>query len=110
VSVPVESTAGPALKSAAFVLFVTSNVSVWPASSAGPALIAVAQVATVWVPESSATDSFAPAVKLGASFTPVTVIEKVCAAETSTPPSAVPPLSCSVSVIVAVPTALTAGV
>ena len=48
--------------------------------------------------------------KLGASLTAVTVIVKVCGADVSTPPLAVPPLSESVSVIVAVPLALGAGV
>ena len=33
---PVAVDRRPALKSAGFVLFVTLNVSVWPASSAGP--------------------------------------------------------------------------
>jgi hypothetical protein len=108
--VPLESTAGPALKSAAFVLFVTANVSVCPASSAGPGLTAVAHGPTVCGPESSATVWLAPTVKPGASFTPVIVTVKVCGADVSTPPLAMPPLSCSVSVIVAVPTALTAGV
>ena len=47
VSVPFDATAGATLKSAAFVLPVTLNVSVWPASSGPPALIAVAQ--PVWL-------------------------------------------------------------
>ncbi len=109
-SVPVEETDGPALNSAAFVLPVTLKVSVWPASFAGPGLMAVAQTATVCAPESSTTVWFAPAVKLGASFTPLTVIVKLCGAEVSTPPPATPPLSDSVSVIVAVPVAFAAGV
>ena len=89
---------------------VTAKASVWPASSAGPAQIAVAQGLTVCAPASSADVGFAPGVKLGASLTAATVMVKVCGAEVSTPPPAVPPLSESVSVIVAVPLALAAGV
>ncbi len=74
---PAGDTAGATLKSAVLVLPVTLNVTVWPASSAGPGLIAVAQPATVWAPESSRTVWFAPAVKLGASLMPVIVIVKV---------------------------------
>ena len=48
--------------------------------------------------------------KLGALFTPVTVIVKLSAGDVSTPPFAVPPLSWSASVIVAVPLVLAAGV
>ncbi len=92
------------------MLPVTRNDSVWPASFGGPALIAVAQGFTVTGPASSALLGFAPAVKLGASLMPVTVIVKVWGAEVSTPPLAVPPSSCSVSVIVATPDALAAGV
>ena len=65
---------GRAAKSAAFVLLVTTKVSVWPDSSAGPALIAVAQPATVCAPLSSSTVWSAPFVKLGASLTAVTVM------------------------------------
>ena len=57
---------------AAFVLLVTMKVSVCPASSGGPALIAVAQPATVCSPASSITVWFGAAVKLGASLTAVT--------------------------------------
>ena len=46
----------------------------------------------------------------GASLTAVTLMTKVCGAEVSTPPFAVPPLSCRVNVIVAVPLAFAAGV
>ena len=48
--------------------------------------------------------------KLGASLTAVTVIVKVCVALVSTPPLAVPPSSVIVTVTVAVPLALAAGV
>ena len=85
---------GPALNSAAFVLLVTLKVSVWPASFAGPALMAVAQPATVCAPGVLERPSgSAPSVKLGASLTALTVIVNVCGAEVSTPPLAVPPLS-----------------
>src|SRR5688572_25970977 len=50
------------------------NVIVWPDSSAGPGLIAVAHGFTVCGPASSATVWFGPAVKLGASLMPVTLI------------------------------------
>ena len=90
VSVPVASTAGPAANSAAFVFAVTWNVSVWPASFAGPALMLVAQFAMDCAPAPSSTDGSAPLVKLGASFTAVTVMMNVCAALMSTPPFAVP--------------------
>jgi hypothetical protein len=56
-----------------FVLPVISNVTAWPTSSAGPGLISVAQPLTVCGPESSNTVSSAPFMKLGASFTQVTV-------------------------------------
>ena len=55
VSVPVDDTAGPALNSAGLVLPVTLKVSVCAASSAGPALIAVAHGVTVCAPEFSVT-------------------------------------------------------
>ena len=103
-------TAGAAEKSAALVLFVTVNVSVCADSSEGPALIAVAQPVTVCGPLSSSTVSSAPFVKLGASFTVVTLMTNVCVGDASTPPLAVPPSSVSRSVIVAVPLALAAGV
>ncbi len=48
--------------------------------------------------------------KLGASFTGVTLIVKVCAALVSMPPLAVPPSSCARTVTVAEPFALRAGV
>src|SRR5688500_12794004 len=47
---------------------------------------------------------------VGPSLTAVTVMVNVCAAEVSTPPFAVPPLSDRVTVTVAVPVALSAGV
>ena len=57
------------------------EVSVCPASFAGPAEIPVAQPATVCAPASSKTVWFAPFVNDGASFTGVTVIVNVCAAD-----------------------------
>ena len=55
-------------------------------------------------------DWSAPFVNDGASLTAVTVIVKVCGAEVSTPPFAVPPLSLAVTVTVAEPLASAAGV
>jgi hypothetical protein len=49
-------------------------------------------------------------VKLGASFTEATTIWNVCVGLVSTPPLAVPPVSCARSVIVAEPNAFAAGV
>ena len=76
-----------------------------PLSFAGPALIAVRPAGTALRAGVLETVWSAPLVKLGASFTAVTVIVNVCGALVSTPPFAVPPLSCSVTVIVAVPIA-----
>ena len=84
--------------------------TVCPASSAGPAEMAVAKPLTVWAPESSSVIWLAPTVKLGASLTAGTLIVKVCTAEVSTPPLAVPPLSCSATATVALPLALAASV
>jgi hypothetical protein len=90
--------------------FVAVNVTVCADSSAGPALMAVAQPATVCAPESSRALWSAPFVKLGASLTGVTVMVKDCEALVSTPPPAVPPLSCAATLIVALPLALGAAV
>src|SRR5438093_5412096 len=74
VSVPViGSTAGPTAKSAGLVLPATTKVNACPLSSTGPALIALAQPATVRAPASSATVTSGPFVKPGASLTAVTV-------------------------------------
>ena len=91
------------------MLFVISNVSTWPVSPT-PGSIAVAQPLAVCAPASSLTVWSAPFVKLGALLIPETVIRKVCVADWFTPPSAVPPLSSSRSVIVAAPLASAAGV
>ena len=74
---PLDATAGATENRPAFVLPVTLKVSVWPASSAEPLLIAVAQPGTDCAPPSSATDWSPPLVKLGSSFTEVTVIVNV---------------------------------
>ena len=110
VNVPLAATLGCTEKSAALVLLVTMNVSVWPDSSAGPALIAVAQSGTLCAAASSLTVWSAPLTKLGASFTAVTLMTKVCSALVSTPPFDMPPLSVSLTVIVADPLAFAAGV
>ena len=59
---------------------------------------------------SSRTRGSAIALSVGASLTAVTVTVKVRVTVVSTPPLAVPPLSGTVTVIVAVPLALAAGV
>ena len=76
----------------------------------GPLLIAVAQLLEVCGPASSSTVWFGPLVKLGASFTGVTVMVKVCAALPLVPPLAEPPVSCNCTVTMAVPLELAAGV
>ena len=81
---------------------VTTKSTVWLDSLAGPALMAVAQPLTDAAPESSSTVWFAPLVKLGASLTELTVIVKVVVVVLS-PPLAMPPLSVTVTVIVALP-------
>src|SRR5438270_836767 len=94
----------------ALLLLLTMKFSAWPLSSDGPAEMAVAQPATVCGSEERRVGWLAPLVKLGASLTEVTVMVKVWAALVSTPPLAVPPLSCSWTVTVAVPLALAASV
>ena len=108
VSVPSGATAGCA-ENSPLLSFETVNVTVWPDSSGGPALIAVAHV-ELCGPESSFTVTLPPPVKLGGSFTLVTVIVNVCGGLLSSPPLAVPPSSVSSIVIVAVPFAFGAGV
>src|SRR3954469_23596480 len=67
-SVPLAATAGCA-ENSALLLLLTMKFSAWPLSSAGPALMLVAQAARVCAPASSATVWLAPMVKLGASLT-----------------------------------------
>ncbi len=113
-SVPSLATLGPAANSPGAVLPVTSNVRPCPASSAGPALTALAQAAK-YGPESSATATSPPLTKDGASFTGRTTRVKVCGAET--PPSlstrrtviSADPLASGAGVKVRVPTGLSAG-
>src|SRR5438874_1776508 len=94
----------------------TVNVTLWLSSSgaggeAGPPLMAVAQLGTLWAGASSRTVWSAPLVKLGASLTAVAVMVNVCGALVSTSPGlAVPPLSMATMVTVAMPLALGARV
>jgi hypothetical protein len=99
------STAGWVVNSAGLLLLTTLKVSVWPASSAGPAEMAVAQPAMTCGPASSSTVGSAPRTKLGGSLTSPRVMVNDTGADVSTPPSAVPPSSVSVTVTSAVPTA-----
>ena len=112
VRVPVGETTGAALKVRLPVAdsTVVVKLRVWADSSGGPAEIAVWKFVKVCGPALSSTDAEVPPVKLGASLTAVTLMTKVCGAEESIPPLAVPPLSCSTSVIVAVPFAFAAAV
>ena len=56
----------PVVVNRAVLLLVTTKVSVCPASSGGPAEMAVAQPVTVFGPESSQTVWSAPLVNVGA--------------------------------------------
>ncbi len=84
---------GPLAKSDGLLFETTLNVSVWPDSSAGPALMPVAQFAE-YEPESSSTVTSPPPVKDGASLTATIVIVNVYVVDVSLPPFAVPPSSC----------------
>ena len=108
-SVPVEDTAGATANRAALVLLTMLNVSVW-LSSGSPSSMFVAQLLTLAAPLSSATVTSGPLVNDGVSFTAFTVISKVWLGEVSSPPLAVPPLSDRLTVTVALPLALAAGV
>src|SRR5437867_4695821 len=63
-----------------------------------------------YAPESSLTVTLPPPVNDGSSLTAVTVRVNVCGDEVSEPPFAVPPLSDSVTVTVALPNAFAAVV
>ena len=108
VNVPDGLTAGWVVNSALLSL-PTMKSTDWPDSFAGPFEIEVAHGATVCAPLSSFTVWSPPFVKLGASLTESTVIVNVRVL-LSTPPLAVPPLSVTVTVIVAVPCWLATGV
>ncbi len=111
VSVPSLAMSGWVEKRALLLLERTkSAITCAASSSAGPASKPVAHPARVVVPLSSLTVGLAPSVKAGASLTAVTVMVKVCARLRSSPPLAVPPLSCTWTVTVAVPLAWPAGV
>jgi hypothetical protein len=83
-SVPSGLTLGE-LKKRVLRTTITLKVSVWPASSAGPALIAVAQPVTICAPASSATIWSGPTVKEGGSFTAATVIVTLATLESAVP-------------------------
>ena len=88
----------------------TTKWTVWPDSFAGPAEIAVAQPGKLTAPALSFAETSGPFVNDGASFTGVTLMVNVCGADVSLPPFAMPPLSCAVTVTVALPKASAAGV
>ncbi|MPM87169.1 hypothetical protein SDC9_134263 [bioreactor metagenome] len=110
VKVPVIGSMLGCVENNALLLLVTVKLKTCPASSAGPFDRSVAQFATVCAPASSFTVTFAPAVKLGTSFTAVTVIVKVTVSAVLSPPLSVPPLSLNTTVTVALPLAFAAGV
>ena len=93
----------------ALLLLETMKFSVCPVSF-GPSEMLLMKPLTVCAPESSGADWSVPTSKLGASLTAVTAMLKVCAAEVSTPPLAVPPLSWACTVTTALPSALAASV
>src|ERR1044071_2588800 len=82
VSVPFELTAGCTLKSPGLLFAVTSNVSVWLDSLAGPALMAVAQFGNDAMPAVLSAATVGPQEKLGASLTGLTVIVTVAVFDT----------------------------
>src|SRR5262249_51971053 len=84
VRLPSASIAGCAANSA-WLSLSTWKSSTCADSSAGPALRSVAQPVTVCAPESSNTDSSAPATNDGASVTALTVNDTVAADESSVP-------------------------
>ena len=65
------------VENSALLLLLTMKFTVWLDSFDGPALMAVAQLATVCAPAFRATDWSAPLVKLGVSLTAVTVTDTV---------------------------------
>ena len=88
--------------------------SVWLASSvavAGPGVSFASRSAVIRISgESSVVPASTSATPTGGSLTAVTAMVKDCGAEVSWPPLAVPPLSLSSTVMVALPLALGAGV
>src|SRR5207248_2801445 len=76
----------------------TVKVRVWPASSAGPRDMVVAQPVTLCAPASDATVTFGPPVNDGASLTGATVTARGVSTDS-------PPLSVARTVSVAVPLA-----
>src|SRR6185503_8298839 len=101
VSVPAGEIAGCTLNNVELLLLTTNETVCDP--SPGPALIAVAH-ALLYAPESSAAVTSAPALKLGASLTAVTLIVNVAGAVLA------PPSSVAVYVTIALPFAFAAGV
>ncbi|WP_333042590.1 MULTISPECIES: hypothetical protein [unclassified Microcoleus] len=76
------------------VMLTRKSLTAWPASSAGPNLKVLAQLATVWAVFVEVVRVWLPTLlKLGASLTELTVMVKFCNVEVSTPLLAVPPLS-----------------
>src|SRR5581483_2842771 len=108
-SVPLESMLG-CDENSALLSFDVRNVSVWPDSLGGPAERLVAQPVNTWGPSFSNADSSGPRVKLGGWLTGCSVMVNVWGALVSLPLLAVPPLSFSTRVIVALPNWLVAGV
>src|SRR5438094_382562 len=102
--------AGTTENSPGLLVFRMTKLSPCADSSGGPLLMALAQLLEVSLSLPAALPILAPAVKLGASFTGVTVMVKVCAALPLVPPLAEPPSSCNCTVIVGTPLDLAAVV
>src|SRR5207302_322431 len=110
-SVPAESMVGRAANRA-LLLVVTMKLTVWLDSLAGPGWMFVAQFGTFCTAGAALAEKFwsAPLVKLGGWLTWVTLMTRVAGADVSWPPLAVPPSSCSATVMVALPKVWAAGV
>src|SRR5438132_1662649 len=107
---PMTVNAGPAENRPGLEFESITTLSTCELSFEGPALIDVRKPGTLCAPLSSSTAWSGPFVNDGATLIGCTSLTNVCAADVSMPPFAVPPLSDSVSVIVAAPIVFVAGV
>src|SRR5437879_1556427 len=101
---PVGLMVGATLNSAGLVSPVNTKLTDWLDSLAGPAWMLVAHW-TFWVGGDalSRTVCGPPCVKVGAWLTGVMLMTRLAALQISWPPFAVPPLSCKVTVMLALP-------
>ena len=110
--VAVSVRAAPEPPKTRFVLGMSVGSEDVAATVSEPAAVSTSPIVTASAPValSSAMLVSAMSVIVGASFAALSVRVKVCAALVSTPPLAVRPLSCAVTVTVALPLAFVAGV